>query len=342
MTSSSSPLPGSSPLTLTVRVASVETLSPQIKSFRLVAADGSRLPGFEAGAHVQVQVPGGPGAPAGQPAWRSYSLVDTDPHGDPQAGVAAYRIAVRLEDAGRGGSRHMHEAVQTGDLLTLRAPSNQFPLAAVPTVILLAGGIGITPILSMATALKRQGRPLVLHYSARSRSQMVFLDELQTLLDASELVLHADDEPASRLSLDAMLATARPGQPIHVCGPAGLIDATLATAQRLGWRREEVHFELFTEAAPQAGDQAFEIELRSSGRVIPVAADQSALDALCGAGIDVMYDCRAGYCGLCQTGVCSGEIDHRDTYLGEADKAAGRCMQVCVSRARGDRLVLDL
>lgn len=332
----STPTPAS---LLRVRVAAVEPLTPQIKSFRLVAAEGGLLPGFEAGAHIQVEVP--PATAGGPAQWRSYSLIHADAGTSTQAGVPEYRIAVRLEEASRGGSAHMHAAVRVGDVLTLRAPTNHFPLAPQPVTLLLAGGIGITPILSLATALKAQGRPFVLHYSSRSRDQFVLLDELRAVA-GEHLHLHADDDPSTKLSIDALLQAATPDQPIYVCGPAGMIDATVATAQRLGWRERDIHFERFTEATPQEGDQPFEVVLKSSGRVIPVPADRSVLDVLTEAGVDVMYDCRAGYCGLCQTGVCDGEIDHRDSYLSEADKAAGRCMQVCVSRARGARLVLDL
>ena len=327
-------------VTLVVRVASVEALTPHIKTFRLVAADGSPLPGWTAGAHVQVQVPAAPGRRE-HAQWRSYSLIGLDPQADGAAGTAQYRIAVRREDDGRGGSRYMHEELHRGDTLTIRPPVNHFPLAEPPEVILIAGGIGITPIASMATALLAQRRALRLHYSGRSRAQLAFTDELAALLGA-RLHLHADDEPATKLSLEALLSAADPQQPIYVCGPAGMIDATLQIAERLGWPRSAVHYELFTEAQPLAGDQPFEVELKSSGRVLTVPADRSLLDTLNDHGADVMYDCRSGYCGLCSTGVCSGDIDHRDTYLSEAEKAGGHVMQVCVSRARAGRLVLDL
>jgi ferredoxin len=186
-----------------------------------------------------------------------------------------------------------------------------------------------------------QGRAFALHYSGRSRAQLAFVDELQSLL-GPRLHVHADDEPASKLSIEALLTAADPQQPIYVCGPAGMIDATLQIAERLGWPKSALHYELFSEAQPLAGDQPFEVEIRSSGRVLTVPADRSVLDTLNDAGADVMYDCRSGYCGLCSTRVCSGDIEHRDTYLSDAEKASGHVMQVCVSRARSGRLVLDL
>lgn len=326
--------------TLDVRVASVEALTPHIKTFRLVAADGAPLPGYGPGAHVQVRVPPAPGRREGA-LWRSYSLINFDADADTDRGVAEYRIAVRREDTGRGGSRYMHEELQRGDTLALRRPLNHFPLAEPPEVILLAGGIGITPMVSMATALLAQRRAFRLHYSGRSRTQLAFVDELRASI-GDRLHLHADDEPQSKLSIDALLSACDPQQPIYVCGPAGMIDATLQAAQRLGWPKSAVHYELFTEAQPLAGDQPFEVELQASGRTITVPADRSLLDALTEAGADVMSDCRSGYCGLCSTRVCGGDIEHRDTYLSEAEKASGQVMQVCVSRARGGRLVLDL
>ncbi|HUG25956.1 flavin reductase family protein, partial [Piscinibacter sp.] len=192
---------------------------------------------------------------------------------------------------------------------------------------------------SMASALLSQGRPFRLHYCGRSRAQLAFVDELRSLL-GELLHLHTDDD-ASKLSIEGLLSAADRQQPIYVCGPAGMIDATLQIAERLGWPRSALHYELFAEAQPLAGDQPFEVELKSSGRVLTVPADRSLLDTLNDAGADVMHDCRSGYCGLCSTQVCSGDIEHRDTYLSDADKAGGRVMQVCVSRAKG-RLVLDI
>ncbi len=321
------------PATLQVRVAAADWPTPLIRRLRLVAVDGGMLPPFDAGAHVQVQVSPG--------QWRSYSLVRLDPSADPALPVAEYLIAVRREDDGRGGSRRMHEAVQVGDVLELRAPANHFALAPLPPVLLLAGGIGITPIASMATALRRARRPFVLHYSGRSASQLVFVDELRALA-GDALQLHADDDPATRLSIDALLDASDRSQPIYVCGPAGMIDATLAAARARGWAEHDLHCERFTEVTPLAGDVAFEVELKSSGRVVTVPADRSVLDALADAGVDLLCDCRAGYCGLCSTGVVAGTIDHRDSYLSEADRSRGNVMQICVSRARSARLVLDL
>ena len=323
--------------TLKLRVASVDAPTSLIKSFTLEAADGALLPGFEPGAHIQVEIPA---ADNGIAQWRSYSLINTNPGQDTRAGVSAYRLGIRREDEGRGGSRFMH-TLQTGTTLTVRSPVNHFPLAAPPSVILIAGGIGITPMAAMAAELSAQNRDYTLHFSGRTRDALPFVDELRAFA-GERLVVHADDESATRLSIDALLDGAQVNQPIYVCGPAGMIDAVLAAARPRGWHECDLHYELFGEAAPQGGDTAFEIELKSSGKVLSVPADKSVLDTLLDNGVDVMYDCRAGYCGLCSTHVCSGEVDHRDTYLSDADKNAGKLMQVCVSRCNGERLVLDL
>lgn len=325
------------PSLLTLRVAAVDTPTSLIRSFTLEAADGELLPGYEPGAHIQVEIPSSAGS---APQWRSYSLINLDPSVDPRAGVPAYRLGIRREDEGRGGSRHMH-ALEVGQTLNVRAPANHFPLAAPARVLLIAGGIGITPMISMAAALAAQQRDFELHFSGRTRDALPFVEELRALA-GERLVLHADDDPATRLSIDALLDGAQVNQPIYVCGPAGMIDAVLAAARKRGWHECDLHYELFTDVAPQEGDAPFEVELKSSGTRLTVPADKSLLDTLIENGADVMYDCRAGYCGLCSTRVCSGEIDHRDTYLSDADKTSGKVMQVCVSRCRSGRLVLDL
>ncbi|KDB07251.1 Phthalate 4,5-dioxygenase [Burkholderia sp. lig30] len=325
------------PLLLTLRVASIDAPTSLVKSFTLEAADGARLPGYEPGAHIQVEIPP---ADRGVPQWRSYSLINLDPSVDTRAGVAAYRLGIRREDEGRGGSAHMHR-LRAGDTLNVRAPVNHFPLAAPPRVLLIAGGIGITPIASMAAELAAQQRDFALHFSGRTRDALPYVDALRALA-GDRLTLHADDDPATRLSIDALLDRAEVNQPIYLCGPAGMIDAVLAAARQRGWHECDLHYELFAEAAPQDGAAPFEIELKSSGEVLTVPADKSVLDTLLENGTDVMYDCRSGYCGLCSVRVCSGEIEHHDTYLSDADKAGGKVMQACVSRCGGGRLVLDL
>lgn len=318
--------------TLTLVVREVRQESPLIRSLRLARADGGPLPAYAPGAHLRVSIPG-----LGEP--RRYSLVNL---GDGDfASPAEYRLGVRLEEDSQGGSRHMH-ALKAGDTLSVEGPVNEFPLADHPgKTLLIAGGIGITPIASMAAAMTAAGRDYALCYAGRSRAQLAFVDALRALA-GERLRIHADDEPGNALDIGALLDAAPPGQHVYVCGPRGLIDAVIAGAKSRGWDERRVHFELFTAPAPQAGDGAFEVELRQSGKVLTVPADRTILDVLEEAGCDPMYDCKRGECGVCQATVLEGEPDHRDYYLSDAEKAQGRLIQICVSRARSARLVLDL
>jgi vanillate O-demethylase ferredoxin subunit len=314
-------------------VREIRQESPQIRSFRLVRADGGALDAYTPGAHLKVRVPG-----LKDP--RCYSLVNTGT--DDFATPAEYRLGVRIANDGQGGSRYMH-GLKEGDTITVQdSPANDFPLADHPgKTLLIAGGIGITPIASMAAAMQAHGRDYALHYTGRSRDQMAFLGELQPLA-GEHLAVHADDEPGTALDLDALLDAAPAGQHVYVCGPKGLIDAVIAGARKRNWEGRRVHFELFDAAAPQAGDGSFEIELKHSGKVLVVPPDKTIIDVLEEAGCDPMYDCKRGECGVCQATVLEGIPDHRDYYLSDAEKAAGNVIQMCISRAKSARLVLDL
>ena len=323
-------------MTLSLRVIEARDLNPLIRLLRLAADGGSPLPGFSAGAHVRVQVQ----LPDGSRDWRQYSLVELDPAADLAAPIA-YTIAVRREDEGRGGSRFMH-SVQVGELLAVEAPKNEFPLHGGPgRAVLVAGGIGVTPLATMAAGCRAQGQAVRLHYAGRSRDLMALLPELQALL-GDDLAVHADAEAGAPLAVDALLAACGPHDQLHVCGPRPLLDAVLAAARARGWPQDRVHFELFSAPEAQAGDRAFEAVLAQSGRTVPVGASQSLLDALIEAGCDPLFDCRRGECGVCTATVLEGEVEHRDYCQSEAERAAGKVMQICVSRARGPRLVLDL
>lgn len=323
-------------MSLGLRVAEVRDLNPLIRLLRLVADDGAALPGWEAGAHVRVQVT----LPEGGSDWRHYSLVNLDPRADLRV-PREYLIAVRREDTGRGGSRFMH-TVQAGDRLTVEPPKNDFPLVATAgQAVLVAGGIGITPLASMAVQCRAGGQPVRLHYAGRSRALLAFLPQLQDLLGA-DLHVHADDEAGAPLDVGPLLDACAPGDTLHVCGPQPLLDAVLAGAQARGWPRERVRFELFSAPTAPAEDAGYEVVLSQSGRTLKVAPGESLLDCLVANGCDPLYDCKRGECGVCSVGVLEGEVEHRDYFLSEAEKAAGKVMQICVSRARGPRLVLDL
>ena len=327
--------------TFELEVCAVTSETPLIRALELRAPGGATLPAFNAGAHLQIAVPG-----VAEP--RCYSLIELSSAALAFERPERYRLGVRIEAPSRGGSRFMHD-LKAGDRVTVTGPKNEFPLhEAAPgegPVVLIAGGIGITPIASMAATLKAEGRPFVLHYSGRSRDQLAFSDELVALA-GDALVLHADDDPATRLDVGALLDGLKPaGRDYHhlyVCGPKGMIDAVIDGAKERGWPGERVHFELFASAAPLKGDQPFELELRQSGKLLTVPADKTIVEVMEEAGCDPMVDCKRGECGVCSATVLEGVPDHRDYFLSDAEKAEGKLIQICISRAKSARLVLDL
>ncbi len=321
--------------TISMRVAQVETLNPLIRCLTLQPVQGGLLPAFDAGAHVRVRI-------GTADEWRHYSLIDFSTAAD--AGAAApqaYTIAVRLEDTGRGGSRFMH-GLREGDELAIEPPRNDFPLADHGgCAVLVAGGIGVTPLASMAARCRGQGRPVRMVYAGRSRALMALLPELQMVL-GDALRVHTDEEAGTPLDVGALLDACAPEDRLYVCGPQPLLDAVLAAAHARAWPSERVHFELFTAPVAQAGDHAFEVVLSQSGQRYTVPADQTLLECLIDHGCDPMFDCKRGECGVCAVPVLEGDIDHRDHVLSASEKAAGNVIQICISRAKGQRLVLDL
>ena len=314
---------------LSLRLARKHAATPQIAAFEFVAAEGGELPAFDAGAHVDFHLADG--------CVRSYSLCN-----DP-AERHRYCFGVLREANSRGGSIAMH-ALQEGDVVQVSAPQNHFPLVAGEQHVLLAGGIGVTPIWSMAQQLHREGQRFVMHYAARSRDSAAFVPELQAMPWAEHLHTHWDDGAEDqRLNLTALLAAPQPGQQLYVCGPQGLIEATRAKARALGWPDAQVHFELFgATVAPQSGDQPFTVIVASSGQRVDVAADQTPLQALLAAGVNVPMACEQGVCGTCLTRVIDGVPEHRDQYLTPDEQAANDQFTPCCSRSRTQTLTLDV
>ncbi len=314
-----------------VRVARKSVEAEGICSFELVRTDGQPLPAFAAGSHIDVEIPGG--------ATRQYSLCN-----DP-AETHRYLIAV-LRDAGsRGGSVAMHDRVNEGDVLSISAPKNHFALAHEATShLLLAGGIGVTPLLCMAERLAQVGATFEMHYCTRSKARTAFAQRIGESAFAPRVTFHFDDGPADqRLALDAVLANPQPGRHLYVCGPKGFMDAVLSKARAKGWPEAQIHHEFFgAEVAARADDGSFEVMLASSGRVIAVAADRTVVQALADAGVGVATSCEQGVCGTCLTRVIEGEPDHRDMYLTPEEQAAGDQFLPCCSRSKSPRLVLDL
>lgn len=321
--------------TLTVHIAKAIQLNALVRMLVLRAKHGGVLPGFEAGAHLRVRV----GLGAGIYDWRHYSLIDVALGAD--AAPSEYCIAVRLEADGRGGSLFMH-GLREGDELTIEPPRNDFSLDDhAGCAVLVAGGIGVTPLASMAARCQALGRPVRMVYAGRSRALMALLPQLQDLLGHA-LHVHTDEDAGMPLDIGALLDGCAADDRLYVCGPPSLLDAVLGAAQARAWPVGRVRFELFTTAVAQTGDQAFELVLAKDGRRCTVAAGQSILDCLIEQGCDPLFDCRRGECGVCAVPVLEGDIDHRDHVLSASEKAEGKVIQICISRARGPRLVLDL
>jgi vanillate O-demethylase ferredoxin subunit len=317
--------------TLQVRVARKTVEALDICSFELVDVAGRPLPPFSAGSHIDVTLPNG--------LTRQYSLCND------AAESHRYLIGVLKDPATRGGSSAMHELVHEGDVLSISAPRNHFALAhAARRSLLVAGGIGITPILCMAERLANAGEDFELHYCTRSRERTAFLDRILGSGFAAQARLHFDDgPPEQKLDTAALLSAPEPGTHVYVCGPKGFMDAVLGAARAAGWPEAQLHFEFFSaEAVKSETDGSFEVQLASSGRVVVVPRDKSVVQALAEAGVQVQTSCERGICGTCLTRVLEGEPEHRDLYLTPDEQAANDQFTPCCSRARSPRLVLDL
>jgi vanillate O-demethylase ferredoxin subunit len=316
---------------LLVRVARRHTEALDICSLDLVPEPGHSLPTFSAGAHIDVHLPNG--------LVRQYSLCN------PPGETGRYQIAVLRDPSSRGGSQAVHDLLPEGATLHISAPKIHFPLAAdAAHHLLLAGGIGITPLLAMAEHLTSQGECFELHHCTRSRDRTPFTERVAASAFARHTHHHFDDGDAvQKLDIAATLQRAPDGTHLYGCGPQGFMDAVLNAGRAQGWPEERLHREYFA-AAPvdHANDGSFELEIASSGRVIPVRADQTALAALLAAGLDIPMSCEQGVCGTCLTRVKAGTPDHRDQYLTPEEQAANDQFLPCCSRSTSARLVLDL
>jgi ferredoxin-NADP reductase len=315
---------------LQLKVDRIEAVTPRIRRIELSAANGGALPDFTAGAHIDVALPNG--------ETRSYSILN-----DPGES-GRYVLGVLREAESSGGSAYVHERLKEGDVLSSTPPSNDFALyEAAEHSILIAGGIGITPIIAMAARLSALGKDFTLHYCARSAEEAAFVDELRAR-HGDRLKTHFDGgDPARFLDLKALLGTRAPGAHVYVCGPIPLIRDTIAAAS--DWPAGTVHYELFkgsaADLAPENTDQPFDIVCKKSGKTFTVPADKTILAVLKAEGFKVKTLCVSGRCGTCRVGYLSGKVDHRDDVLDDEERQS--FLQVCVSRAMpGETLVLDL
>ncbi|MFI6874213.1 PDR/VanB family oxidoreductase [Streptomyces sp. NPDC050400] len=302
----------SEPLELVVAERRAE--ADDVVSLILRRPDGAPLPGWEPGAHIDLVL--------GEGLERQYSLCGGDGR--------SWRIAVLREAAGRGGSARVHRELAPGSRVRARGPRNHFRLEPAPAYRFVAGGIGITPILPMLAAAGEWS----LFYGGRSRSSMAFTDEVTARHPAGRV--HLCEGP---LDLAAQLAGLRPGELVYACGPESLLAAVEELVPAAALRTERF---TPTAAAPGGDDEAFEVELARSARTLTVPAGRSVLGALQDAGVEVLYSCTEGTCGTCETEVLAGEVDHRDSVLTAQERDSNDTMMVCVSRAKGGRLTLDL
>lgn len=313
-----------------VVVARKQREARDICSFELVSADATPLPPFSAGSHIDVQTP--------CKEVRQYSLCNS------AADENSYLIAVLREVAGRGGSASMHDSLNVGNRLTISEPRNHFPLAHdARRTLLMAGGIGITPLLSMAERLSNTGSDFDMHYCARSPERMAFRERIASSRYVNRVSLHFDDgNPEQLLRFDRILAGAASDTHLYVCGPGGFMSHVLGMARAADWPEERLHWEFFAGAPVGANSGAFRVKIASSGRLIEVAEGQTVIAALGAHGIDVPTSCEQGVCGTCLTRVIEGIPDHKDLFLTPAEHAANDQFLPCCSRAKSAVLVLDL
>src|SRR5579863_4470312 len=313
-----------------LRIRSITYLAEDINGYELVDPNGHDLPRFAAGAHIGVRF--------GADTWRDYSLWN-----DP-AERRRYCVAVLREKEGQA-SRQLHDAARVGDGVEVSLPRNHFPLAEdAERHLLLAGGIGITPIMAMVAELKRRRAEFRLHYCTRSPEKTAFREELDLLAAMGRVVFHYDGgDPAKGLDIAALLREPQPGTHLYYCGPAGMMEAAAAAAAH--WPSGSVHCEYFTGpgAAPPArfaDDRPFRVRLARSGGEYEVPPGETIIEVLRRNGVETRTSCELGYCAACLTRYLAGEPDHRDPILGETARQTH--MLICCSRARSDVLVLDL
>jgi len=318
---------------LTLKVENIVSQTANVKSYVLTNAAGGELPSFSAGAHVDITVR----LNGGKTEVRSYSIASA-----PDA-TAAYTLGILREAEGKGGSAFMHDQVEIGDELSASAPKNHFPLDdEAEDNLLIAGGIGVTPILSMARALKQSGANFHMHYAARSPEDMPFKADVEEVCGDRGRLYFDGGDPAKGVDLKDILSHRTPGRHVFVCGPAGLIGAVRDTAKELGWPENTVHFEVFKPEELDTKDSEIEVTLAQSGETYTVPADVSILDHLLDKGVDIDWDCKMGICGLCATKLVAGEADHRDYVLTEAERNDEKQFCPCISRAKGAAITLDI
>lgn len=309
----------------TLHVTAKHQVAEDVLTLELASPSGLRLRDWTPGAHVDLLLPNG--------MTRQYSLCGDrwDPF--------TYRVGVLREQAGRGGSAYVHGELAVGDLVGVGGPRNNFALVPTERYLFIAGGIGITPLLPMVRQADVLGADWRLLYGGRRRASMAFLDELARYGDRVQVV---PQDEFGLLDLPGFLSSPRPGVKIYACGPAPLL-AAMETACA-GWPPHTLRTERFVSEEPGGPVRSapFDVELARTGVAVTVPPGKTVLEAVGEVGVEVLSSCRQGTCGTCETTVLAGEPDHRDALLEDHERQANDCMFICVSRARSDRLVLDL
>ncbi|WP_322063144.1 PDR/VanB family oxidoreductase [Paraburkholderia sp. J63] len=313
---------------LQARIRTLRYEAQGVMSVELVPENGAEFPGFSAGAHVDLHLPNG--------LTRSYSLLNSSTDAN------RYVLGILSDRQSRGGSRYVHENFRCGMTLPIGKPRNNFALdETAEETVLVAGGIGITPILCMYRRLRETGKSVRVIYCARSRAQAAFLDELAAL--GGNVHLHFDEEKDGKpFDLAGFFATQPKHAHAYCCGPSVMLSAFEAACEGAGIAN--VHIERFAAdaAVVHAPSEGYTVQLAKSGKTVEVEAGKSLLDTLIAAGVDVEYSCAEGICGACETRVIEGVPDHRDSVLSASEKSANKTMMICVSGAKCGKLVLDL
>lgn len=311
--------------TMNLRLTAITYAAQDTHLYEFRRPEGGALPPVDPGAHIDIHLPNG--------MMRQYSLTTTEGEGD------RYIVGIKRDRASRGGSIYIHDHLKVGQMVKIGGPRNNFPLdLSAPHTVLIAGGIGVTPIRCMAQRLIAKGLPFTMYYSCRTRSEAAFLEELSK---RPEVTLHFDDESAGKfLDMKAIVASAPTGSHFYCCGPTPMLAAYEEATKHLP--PGQMHIEYFTAKESAATEGGYVVQLQKSGREFAIPEGKTILQVLREAGVDMTYSCEEGVCGACETVVISGTPDHRDNILTESERQASKTMMICCSGSKSARLVLDL
>lgn len=312
-----------------VQIKSIRDLTPSIRSFELTAEDDSDLPEFTAGSHIDIILDNG--------LTRQYSIANCCSEKN------HYIIGVLHDVNSRGGSSFIHQQFKIGDQINISEPRNLFPIHSnTNKACLFAGGIGITPILSIAYALKRENIPFEFYYFVRDEKSVAFKDILETQFN-HEIHFNIENDLNRQLNVNEILKSPEANKHLYVCGPNGFMDFIFKTAENYQWNKEHLHKEYFVAAsADDESNFEFKVKIASTGEIIPIAADESITEALDKRGIEIPVSCEQGICGTCLTTIIEGEPEHRDMFLTDEEKGLNQIFTPCCSRSKSEILVLDL